>query len=141
MTPTERLRTLAKKLRELDAIPTAQRNYLIHMGWFQVAKGLNLVTEMGEEVVGDHKCGTAGCAIGYAPLIPELAADGIYADEFGGVFFGDSRGYWAAEDFFDLTGADAHHLFNPIRYDVVTERDITPTMVADRIDKHLETRS
>ena len=120
MTPHERLRFLATKLRE--PLPA---DIEFNMGVWQQP----------------HLCGTAACAVGFAGTLPELQADGLEAvlgtsDDIGSVIFDGKPGFEAASAFFGISREGAERLFDPFLYSVAHHR-ITPAMVADRIDETL----
>lgn len=86
-------------------------------------------------------CGTAACALGYATLLPELAAEGLSwleapAPFMGRIVFGDQGDYEAGELFFGLNRDQSEFLFDPTAYDC-HESEITAADVADRIDRVL----
>lgn len=104
---------LAWALRNLDRWPA-------YFGWDY------------SHVQQEHSCGTRGCAIGLAAI--------MWSKEFGPVT--NSRmDVLTAADLFRMSRDDAHGIFwDAISYGVpyaVCHIDITPEMVADRIDEHL----
>jgi hypothetical protein len=84
-------------------------------------------------------CGTAACALGYATMLPALAAEGLTWHDtrfMGVVTFGDHVSYGAGEIFFGLDEGQSEYLFDPWAYDC-DEGEITPADVAGRIDEVL----
>ena len=101
-------------------------------------------------------CGFAGCAVGWACTMPEMQAAGLH--RVGGtpvynprgfypgdaeVFRDCPKGFNAAAGVFGLTLKESYRLFDPKTYAVEDEDgnrvypDVTPAMVADRIDELL----
>lgn len=94
----------------------------------------------------DFSCGTTACALGHAGTIPKFRALGLRTakvsqyDDDGQVFFGEGSGvsgYEAAEQFFGISHLTAWRIFGPDSY-VVEARDVTPEMVAKKIDSFLK---
>lgn len=115
MTPRERLAFLAKKLRE----PLPEDLTFDIGAWRK-----------------ERSCGTAACAVGYAALLPELAADGLVVPPNGYPRFRRHSGYDAASKFFGIPYGAALSFFNPDYYKGSIGR-VTPDHVADRIDQWL----
>jgi hypothetical protein len=92
----------------------------------------------------DGSCGSAGCALGWAPSIPSFYKLGLRleAGSFSGFPQGVRFGRWhdlqAGEEFFGLNGQEASHLFAPGSYpeDIAGHRKIEPKHVAEHI-KHV----
>lgn len=92
-------------------------------------------------------CGFAGCAVGYACVMPEFNALGLHRPDAAGqgqwrvgepVFTEPGTGTvyesWAAvRAFFDLTPAEAVYLFQDYSYEVSGHEMVSPEMVAARL--------
>lgn len=87
---------------------------------------------------GQHDCGYAACAIGWATTIPEFAQAGLRLEVIGiEVYpqFGE-RGYSpfvALAAFFGISNDEARDLFSNLTYGNIPSKQITPTMVAAKI--------
>lgn len=78
-------------------------------------------------------CGTTGCALGHAGVIPSFVRDGLKTeidDQGGCVTFNGLGGFLAGQEFFDLTSDEADFLFDPGLY---KEGRSGPKTVAKRI--------
>lgn len=74
-------------------------------------------------------CGTTGCAVGWACVMPEFQAEGLAWGVWGPTATGYS-GWFAVMDFFGLKRVDAEYLFSGSEYDDDAKK---PTDVAARI--------
>lgn len=87
--------------------------------------------DMGFFATGDlHECGTAGCALGWATMVPSFQKAGLYLDDGMSVRFKGSRvhdSFRVAEKFFDLTEREAENFF------LRRENHETPKQVARNI--------
>jgi hypothetical protein len=84
-------------------------------------------------------CGSAGCAMGHACDVPEFRDLGLYRVRYDVRFCSPNNGwvlsnYDAAEVLFDLTTAQAGHLFNSVSY----RPGVTPGEVAGHIREFVE---
>lgn len=82
-------------------------------------------------------CGTTGCAVGLACLLPELKAEGLsatYAAHLGAMMptFNGYRGFDAVQDFFGIDSLTATNLFHWNNYSETKGAD-AEKMVAQRI--------
>ena len=78
-------------------------------------------------------CNTAACAMGVAVRIPELQKQGLgkkTVDVYA-ITYRKFEDYRAAQEFFNLSPAETHRLFNPLSYTNYLE--VKPRTVADRI--------
>lgn len=93
-----------------------------------------------------ENCGTACCAIGMMPFIPEFQAMGIRRGVDNSIIVwenvwenGDPP-FWSneklAEEFFEISAREVHHLFMGSSYNKDGE-NVTRKDVADRIDELL----
>lgn len=81
---------------------------------------------------GTIECGFAGCAVGWASLIPEFRVDGLTLDsEWGEPVFLHWESWLAVERFFDLSTRQAERLFGRSEYQEHPEP--TPIDVTKRI--------
>jgi hypothetical protein len=90
--------------------------------------GLEKLT-LGERLSGDYmsnekllnnSCGTTGCAIGWACIIPEFIEDGFTWSGNCPILTDHSKewcGFDAVENFFSIDGSTASHLFEYTDYD------------------------
>lgn len=138
LTPRERLRVLSKFLREFN---TEEHKFeMNHWG----------IKEPDTEL---YACGTAACAAGWATTIPEFKAEGLkLVNDDGGDYYMialedpkthlKTLSFEALEEFFDITSDVAVDIFGGGRYTnnwggFMSVRDVTPEMVADKIDNYL----
>lgn len=78
-----------------------------------------------------HRCGTSGCAIGEAVLIPEFKALGLKISENQEPVYKGDFSWMAVERFFGLTSHEATCLFSYEGY--ISRHDTTPDEVAAAI--------
>lgn len=127
----QRLTVLTNHLIALDALPKLEQSREFNMGVYYVEK----------------PCGTMCCALGEAGLLKEFNDEGFFLQHYPSratvhkipsYHFGARRevatGICAAEKFFDISNALAHHLFSSERY----KKDATRTQVAQRIMQFVE---
>jgi hypothetical protein len=73
------------------------------------------VTE--DHYVSTHGCGSIACAFGFAAQHPDFISQGLRFDyELCSPAYHSSFSYKAASDFFDISYAEAWHLFSPVSY-------------------------
>lgn len=114
MTPRERLAFLANKLRE------------------PLPKNLTFNIRVWMTSI---ECGTAACAIGYATLVPELAADGLILEKGSLIpFYKGNWEYDACAVFFGIKVHLAKHFFHPDNYPKPAAA-VTAQDVAERIER------
>lgn len=127
----KRLQTLANYLVKADkrqkALKAAGKRWRkFDMNKWGNAKVLGLT---------EAKCGTSGCAVGWATTIPEFKRAGLHLASVVGSStlcepkFGRSGGFEAAERFFGLSYNEANYLFAPEYY----RRKSSPISVSRRI--------
>lgn len=143
-----RMKEMSRFLRS-DAIPD-DRFYLA-----VVVDSQESIKELGEEAGGfvpledtdlykDGNgvwvCGSAACAMGWAPANPAFAREGLVYSPVTGLEWTDHRGItsrgWdqVAQAFFGLSSGEVFELFGPEEY----EGSPTKEEVADRIDMLIE---
>lgn len=85
-------------------------------------------------------CGTAGCAIGHAPNVPEIKAMEFKCNSVPEINLGHKKEYsWDAVTYlFGIDMQTAYALFSEGAYEF-HQRDATPKDVAKRIRRYAET--
>lgn len=139
MTSDERLEFLAGALERNAANPQGMR--------FSLTTWLMKWLEGKPESVPSMDCGTVGCAVGLAMLLPEFQAEGLAMHPMS---FGDDRwvpeyfGYHrfsAVTAFFNLTDTEAEYLFHVTSYPSGKRRGVEGELaVAARIREFLAKR-
>lgn len=139
MTPDERLEFLAGALERNAANPQGMR--------FSLSTWLMKWVEGQPESVPSMDCGTVGCAIGLAMLLPEFQAEGL---EMAPMCFGYDRwvpnycGYTrfsAVTAFFSIRHMEAEYLFHVAGYPRGKQRGVDGELaVAARIREFLAKR-
>lgn len=142
MTPTERLKELARLLRE--EVPKEKFNL---RNWLTDCIGETILVnpETSPSEFDPHECNTVACAVGWAMFHPPFNKEGFKAevvgeyDSFDGTSCSiiepayDGMEHWnAVKFFFDLEDHVTDYLFMP------QEGYNTPEQVADRIDEAIE---
>ena len=138
MTPTERLLLLADKLEQNANNPTGMKFDLEN--WFN--------TETFEEKP-EINCGTIGCAVGLATLIPEFNAEGFIYSGTGyfptytqtdNLLCANYRydGWLAVRKYFALDFEQATQLFDPEYYPIAKGAE-AELMVAAKIRSFVKT--
>lgn len=91
----------------------------------------NWVTDPDGKCAGDGAvpgCGYAGCAVGWACVLPEFVEAGLRLVD-GAPRWGNAP----PEDFFGITEDEFDYLFMSGMYEDCAPEDVTPKMVAERI--------
>lgn len=138
MTPDERLLVLAGALEANAKNPKGMRFDLDT--WLE-GPGTPWYTPWGSLPEPARNCGTVGCAVGLAMLIPALQADGLNQLHSNprrrGRWpeFGFDKEWAAVEKFFGLNEEESKKLFRSDRYPVnsPTKGAAAEVMVAERI--------
>ncbi len=113
----ERLKHMTKLLR---SIPPQNFNLT---DWTEADEGI-VDTQQAIE------CGTVCCAVGWACSDPWFIEQGLHWGSYTRPVFGEYCSWSAVEEFFELTEADARHLFDSDCYRTAT---VKPNTVANRI--------
>lgn len=98
-----------------------------------------------DNMLTGHTCGTSACALGLACLDRQFQDEGLKltpdtehpwlgpSPEFEG-----KKAFEAGAAFFDISLRNSQCLFDPDQYEGSSEWDITPKMVADRIQELID---
>lgn len=148
---------LSKMSAFLRALPPQQRDLFSLREWLQVdeAEGYAAGSTPNGELQDltppqlmekALKCGYSACAIGWATMMPEFKAEGFgfewHHSHFDGYTFRphfEGEANWeAVQKFFGITYDHATELFSAYEYGLDAD-DITPEMVACRIDRLITT--
>lgn len=130
MTPTERLLFLADAL-EADA--ANENGMRFDLGCWLMAQ-----EHFTDEELPPRSCGTIGCAMGLACLLPEFQALGLKVRPSGAPWYRDKSEFDAAASFFDIPRGDATFLFSGDRYEDLPTREAAGELaVANRIRQYV----
>lgn len=113
MTPHERLLFLADALEKDAADP---KGMMFDLTDWLIGPGRPIwKLGLGEKPQPQRSCGTVGCAVGLAMLLPEFEAEGLTYVNCKPNFAGYT--HWAAvQEFFQLDESHAHWLFSSVSY-------------------------
>lgn len=85
----------------------------------------------------DWRCGTAGCAVGWAATNEWFTSRGLTlrSGMIGCPIFDNEENWAAVAKFFKISIEDTIYLFSPYSYN---ETEVTPSAVAKRIKKYIQ---
>lgn len=125
------------KLKRLQKIATMLNNLQSNI-CVRVHSSIEL-QELNDFHMADWRCGTAGCAIGWAASDSWFMARGLHLSEGPDPipYYKEYQNWDAVKEFFDISMEQALYLFYDGSYDMETD-DISPAVVAERVQDFVD---